>query len=156
MGQPGPAQHIERKGASLSDLPEETYFLVQDALRCFSLVQVLNGAIASLVTVAGYLYKHKSFTGCLASLLMCVWLTVLLHGHACKGTQPHYFRIKPRLHRSYLAAAQEGLSLALSAHYVSVRYSKSASTPVESAEVCISWASWCSQPQGELCLASVR
>lgn len=43
-------------------LPEETHFLVQDAFVCFSLVQVLNGAIASVVTLAGYLYKQGSFS----------------------------------------------------------------------------------------------
>lgn len=63
MGQRGPAIKADRKAASGSELPEETYFLVQDALRCFSLVQVLNGAIASLVTLAGYLYKQTSLTG---------------------------------------------------------------------------------------------
>lgn len=34
--------------------------MVHDALRCFSLVQVMNGAIASAVTFLGYLYKNNS------------------------------------------------------------------------------------------------
>lgn len=63
MGQHGPAKQTDRKETSWSGLPEDTCFLVQDALRCFSLVQVFNGAIASVVTLAGYLYKHSSLTG---------------------------------------------------------------------------------------------
>ena len=55
-----PSQHDSRQN---SLLPEETHYLVQDALKCFSLVQVLNGAIASLVTLVGYLYKQGSFAG---------------------------------------------------------------------------------------------
>ena len=78
MGHQGPAKHE----ASLSDLPEETHFLVQDALRCFSLVQVLNGAIASLVTLAGYLYKHTSLTGDIASAMVCLSSMLPLHRHA--------------------------------------------------------------------------
>ncbi len=61
MGQAGPAGQHDNRESSL--LPEETLQLVQDALKCFSLVQVLNGAIASLVTLAGYLYKQGSFAG---------------------------------------------------------------------------------------------
>ncbi|KAL3134659.1 hypothetical protein ABBQ32_007667 [Trebouxia sp. C0010 RCD-2024] len=62
MGQRGSTTKADRTGASGSEMPEEIQYLVQDALRCFSLVQVLNGAIASLVTLAGYLYKHTSLT----------------------------------------------------------------------------------------------
>ncbi|KAL3147097.1 hypothetical protein ABBQ38_015056 [Trebouxia sp. C0009 RCD-2024] len=62
MGLCGPATKADRAGVSGSEMPEEIQHLVQDALRCFSLVQVLNGAIASLVTLAGYLYKHTSLT----------------------------------------------------------------------------------------------
>lgn len=61
MGQAGPSSQHDSREASL--LPEETQHLVHDALKCFSLVQVLNGAIASLVTLAGYLYKQGSFAG---------------------------------------------------------------------------------------------
>lgn len=46
-----------------SSMPEETHYLIQDALRCFSLVQVLNGAIASAVTFIGYMYKDDTVTG---------------------------------------------------------------------------------------------
>ena len=63
MGQAGPANEPEIRAVSGSELPEETKYLVHDALRCFSLVQVLNGAIASLVTLAGYMYKQASVTG---------------------------------------------------------------------------------------------
>ena len=63
MGQADSASRTERTLTPSSDLSEETHYLVHDALRCFSLVQVLNGAIASLVTLAGYLYKQTSVIG---------------------------------------------------------------------------------------------
>ena len=63
MSQAGPASQQDSKRTPSPLLPEETHYLVQDALNCFSLVQVLNGAIASLVTLAGYLYKQGSFAG---------------------------------------------------------------------------------------------
>lgn len=65
MGQTQPAQpaSVRNSPAETSKLPEETYYLVHDALRCFSLVQVMNGAIASAVTFLGYLYKNNSLTG---------------------------------------------------------------------------------------------
>ena len=82
MGHQGPAKQIDRKGASSSELHEDTHYLVQDALRCFSLVQVLNGAIASLVTLAGYVYKHTSLTGEIPSIVVCLLLMLHLNGHA--------------------------------------------------------------------------
>ena len=57
----GSAHCVPQKAAVKS--PEETHYLVQDALRCFSLVQVLNGAIASVVTLAEYLIKEGTATG---------------------------------------------------------------------------------------------
>ena len=149
MGQQAQAKQTDRKEAPLSDLPEETHVLVQEALRCFSLVQVLNGAIASLVTLAGYLYKHTSLTGDVASVTACLVSIMLLHSHEGTVTQLRVLRCKTD-HSCHTIRAD---SSALLAHYTSVRYSRSASTSMESAEVCISWASWCGQPQGELCFA---
>ena len=63
MGQAGVADQPASRRDVSSPLPEETQYLVHDALNCFSLVQVLNGAIASLVTLAGYLYKQGNFAG---------------------------------------------------------------------------------------------
>ena len=63
MGQAGVADQLASRRDISSLLPEETQYLVHDALNCFSLVQVLNGAIASLVTLAGYLYKQGNFAG---------------------------------------------------------------------------------------------
>ena len=61
--QPERASTTRRDQAETTTLSEDTHYLVYDALRCFSLVQVLNGAIASAVTFAGYLYKDYSLTG---------------------------------------------------------------------------------------------
>lgn len=61
--QPEQASTTRRGQAETPTLSEDTHYLVYDALRCFSLVQVLNGAIASAVTFAGYLYKDYSLTG---------------------------------------------------------------------------------------------
>lgn len=62
MGQAEQEHQSDSGKQSTTDLPEGTQYLVQDALRCFSLVQVLNGAIASLVTLVGYLYKQGTFS----------------------------------------------------------------------------------------------
>lgn len=154
MGQQAQAKQTDRKEAPLSDLPEETHVLVQEALRCFSLVQVLNGAIASLVTLAGYLYKQTSLTGDVASVTLCLVSIMLLHSHEGTVTQLRVLWCKTAT-ASIIADCHtiRANSSALLAHYTSVRYSRSASTSMESAEVCISWASWCGQPQGELCFA---
>ena len=63
MGQAEQEHQSDSGRQSTTDLPVGTQCLVQDALRCYSLVQVLNGAIASLVTLVGYLYKQGTFSG---------------------------------------------------------------------------------------------